>query len=438
MLRPHRCTLLIFTLVIVMGWTGSAGAHHRGGLPLVHPDAPQPQALLEGATGPLSLKAEAYWQRLLAQEQAGDPAAAIKTGLALVNIFPQSREGAAALLKAGELAQKQGNTDDALELFGLVRFLTPGSPQASQACLAASALELARDVHRAGAMQSLRLFLERTSHLPPGYSPELFQEALKTGWLAVASQIEHTSPLPLSKVEEVLALWDLQPKGLGPPEAARLLAGLLQQHGLADEAQAVLAGATGKDRKNQQDMPTAGRLNQSLLLGGQAVLPQAKSPTPLRELAETISAPAWQLRWPAGFEPAGTAGDFLNRFQPCPPHTAWLQGYLPPLGKDLMPSWSPLLMDQPRYETARECASESSSPQEAPAPAAMAKQPGEPVQEPFSQYCLGVNCIQGGHPEEAQAIFQELAQNHDHFWQNLARVRLADLELSRLQAEPAP
>jgi hypothetical protein len=84
------------------------------------------------------------------------------------------------------------------------------------------------------------------------------------------------------------------------------------------------------------------------------------------------------------------------------------------------------------------CVPESLTPQVAQAPPPKSAQPVGHAQGPFSQYCLGVNRLQDGHPEEAQATFQELAQNHDPFWQSLARVRLADLELSRLQAEPAP
>jgi hypothetical protein len=57
---------------------------------------------------------------------------------------------------------------------------------------------------------------------------------------------------------------------------------------------------------------------------------------------------------------------------------------------------------------------------------------------PFQKDRLGLSHLQEGQPEAAQAAFQELAQYHDPFWQRLAQVRLADMELSRLQTEPAP
>jgi tetratricopeptide (TPR) repeat protein len=337
MLSLNRRALMIFTLVIVMGWASNAGAHRRGGLPLVHPaplPAAQPQAPPQGTTGPLSLQADSYWQRLLAQEQAGDLGEAIKTGLALANIFPRSPQRSAALLKAGELAQKQGKTAEALELFDLASALTPGTPEASQACLAASAIALARDLHQGDPVQSLRRFLGRTSHLSPGYSPELFREALKTGWQAVASQVQGATPLPLSLVEEILALWDLQPKGLGPPEAARLLANLLQKKGLVEEAQTLLAGVAAKNRSNLPDLPKSYGLKQSGTPGCQAGLPGAPNPTSLREMEQKYLEPAWQLRFQAGVEPAGTPGeDLLSWFLPRPAHAAWLEGRFPPLGK---------------------------------------------------------------------------------------------------------
>ena len=433
--RLNRRSLLIFTLVIVMGWAGNAGAHRRNGLPLIHsavPPAAQLQAPPGEASGPLSLKPDSYWQRLTTQEQAGQFPEAIRTGLALANIFPQSPQREAALLKAGELAQKLGRTEEALELFGLVISLNPGTPEASQACLAASALRLSLDLHQGNPIQSLRQFLGRTAHLPPGYSPESFQEALKTGWQAVACQVRGTSPLPLSLVEDILALWDLQPKGLGPPEAGRMLAGLLQKNGLVEEAQALLAGAADKNRSNPQDLLTSRRGKQSGPPGCQAGLVGAPNPTPLGEMEQNFPGTAWQPRWQAGVEPAGTPGeDLLSWFLPRPANAAWLEGHLPALGKNLLSSGSPFLLDRPQYELADRCFQAAQTPQPMTAP------PVGQGQGPFYQYCQGMNRLQGGHSEEAQTTFQKLAQNHDPFWQTLARVRLADLELSRLQAEPA-
>ncbi len=438
-----RRTLTIFTLVIVMGWASNAGAHRRDGLPLVHPvvlPAAQSQAPQEVITsGPLTLKPDSYWERLMAQEQTGNLPEAIKTGLALANIFPQAPQLGAALLKAGELARKQGRAEEALEFFGLVSSLTPGTPEASQARLATSALELSRDLQQGNPAQSLRRFLGKTSHLPPGYAPESLQEALKTGWQAVTRQVQAISPLPLHLVEEILTLCDLQPQGLRPPEAARLLADLLQKNGLLEDAQALLAKSGETDKGTQPNMLKSYSPPQAGLPGGVAGVT-----TPLNRAVpggeeQNFLLSAWQPRWQAGLELAATPGEaLLNWFLPRPANAAWLEGHLPDFQNNLLLSWSPLLLDRPRYELAQPCLPASSFPPAAQAPQPLSGQGMGGAEGPFSQYCLGVNRLQGGHPDEAQATFQELAQNHDPFWQNLAWVRLADLELSRLQAEPAP
>jgi tetratricopeptide (TPR) repeat protein len=435
---------MIFTLVIVMGWASNAGAHRRGGLPLVHPvppPAPQAQAQVpeEGTSGSLSLQPDMYWQRLIAQEQAGDLQEARRTGLALANIFPRSPQQGAALLKLGELAQGQGKTEEALEFFGLVVSLHPGTKEASQACLAASTLELARDLHQGNPVQSLRQFLGKTSHLPPGYSPESLQEALKSGWQAVTRQVRATSPLPLPLVEEILELWDLQPQGFGPPEAARLLANLLKKNGLLEEARVLLAKAGDKNKNNQEDLLKSYSLQHSWLSGGCAGFAGILKRIPPREEEQQFLSQAWQPRWQAEVEPAGIPGEaFLTWFLPRPANAAWLEGQIPALEKQLLHPWPPALPDRPQTDLARCSLPESSLPRSVQSLHPLAGQPLKGDQGPFTQYCLGVNSLQEGHSDEAQVAFQELAQNHDPFWQSLARVRLADLELSRLQAEPAP
>jgi tetratricopeptide (TPR) repeat protein len=440
----HRRALMIIAFVIVMTWASNAGAHRRGGLPLLHPVPPpaaqaQAQVPEEGTSGPLSLRPDIYWQRLLAQEQAGDLQEARKTGLALANIFPRSPQQGAALLKLGELVQGQGRTAEALEIFGLVISLNPGTREASQACLAASALELARDLPQGNPVQCLRQFLGKTSHLPPGYSPESLQTALKAGWLAVARQVRGTSPLPLALVEEILDLWDLQPQGLGPPEAARLLADLLQKNGLQEEARALLAKAGNKNKSNQENMIRSYSLQPSWLSGGCAGLAGTLNLVPPNQDEQQFLSQSWQPRWQAEGEPVLTPGEaLLTWFLPRPAHAAWLEGKIPALENPLLHPGPPTLPDRPQADLVKCYLPESSFPHAAQSPHPLAGQILKREQGPFSQYCLGVNSLQEGHTEEAQLVFQELAQNHDPLWQGLARVRLADLEMSRLQAEPAP
>jgi hypothetical protein len=253
-----------------------------------------------------------------------------------------------------------------------------------------SAMELARDLHQGNPVQSLRQFLGRTSHLSPGYSPESFQAALKTGWQAVALQVQGTSPLPLSLVEEILALWDLQPKGLGPPEAARLLADLLRKNGLVEEAQTLLAGATDKNSSNRQDMLKSYSQKPSGLSGYRAGLVGAPNPIPFREEEQNFLSSAWQTHWQAGVEPAKNPGeDFLSWFLPRPANAAWLEGNIPALGKSQLHPWPPLLLDRSRHELARRCFTESSPLQAAQTPQLMAAQPRGRSRGPFPNTAWG-------------------------------------------------
>lgn len=107
--------------------------------------------------------------------------------------------------------------------------------------LAAVALELSRDLKGGGPVRDLRQFLEKVAALPPGHFPEVLQKALKAWGQAATNKARTASSPSLALVEEVLARWDLQPKGLRSVEAAIILADLLKKHGLLKEAPARLA-----------------------------------------------------------------------------------------------------------------------------------------------------------------------------------------------------
>jgi len=440
----RRRPLIILTcLLVLMAWAGNAAAHRRNGvslippvsLPVTLPSAPQTEA----TSGPLSLKPDSYWQRLLALAQAGDYQESLKTGLALVNLFPQASQRGTALLKLGELAETQGKMAEASELFGLVTTLTPGTQEASQACLAASSLELVRDLHQEGPDQALRQFLEKVSSLPAGYSPESLQEALKMGWQAVAQKVQVTSPLPLSLVEEVLALWDLQPHGVGPPEAAQLLADLLKRNGLVEEAQALLARASENHRQNQPKMLKTYSLAQPFLSGGCPDFTETLGLAPPQRVEEqNFLLPPLLPRWQAGFGPLATPGEAPGTWLPLQrAKVALMEGQAPGLGPTLLYS-----RPTPGPDRIQPEAGDSSSPAGSCLRLAQTGQtePDKPMRGdgPFYQDRLGLSHLHEGQPDAAQETFQELAQNHDPFWQCLARVRLTDLEMSRLQAEPAP
>ena len=243
----HRWLICLAGLMAITVWAGNAAAHRRESLLLSPPGPPAadkpPAPSAETFSGSLILQPESYWKKFMARFEAGDYQESLTMAMSLVNLFPQAPQGEAALLKLAELAQKQGKTAEACHLFRLITALAPGTPVASQASYAASALELAHDLRTGSAVLALRQFLTKITGLSPGSAPEVLRDALEKGWQAVAQEVQATEPLPLSQVEEVLALWDLQPPGLRPPEAARLLADILRKNGLGDEAQTLLAGA---------------------------------------------------------------------------------------------------------------------------------------------------------------------------------------------------
>ncbi|MFZ2089581.1 MAG: hypothetical protein WAU47_13490, partial [Desulfobaccales bacterium] len=239
-LQTRRTLMIFLGLMVVTGWAGNAAAHRRNSLiaaRLSQPAVTQPSPQTGETADSQQLTSESYWRRLLAQEQAREFQEVWKTGLTLVNLFPQAPQRGAVLLKLGELAKTQGKTAQALELYSLVSFLNPGAPEAAQAHVAASALELSRDLKKKNPLQTMHLFLDKISHLNPGHQAEVVQEALVAGWQEVSRQARTTSPLSLSLVEELLALWNKQPPKMRPPEGAFLLADLLKKAGLWEEAQ---------------------------------------------------------------------------------------------------------------------------------------------------------------------------------------------------------
>ena len=405
-----RALMIVLGLMILGGGAGKALAHRRSGLTAARPGPPpliQPAPKTEEAGDSLPLTSGSYWSRLLAQEQAKEFPEARKTGLALVNLFPQAPQRGAALLKLAALAKAQGKTAEALELYGLVAFLTPGAPEAAQARLAASALEFVRDLKQSNPMQTLGPFLAKISAMPSGSQADILQEALVTGWQSVAHQVRATSPLPLIVLEELLVLWDRQPHDLRSPEGALLLADILKKNGLQEEAQTLQAQTQEKTRHGQEFPAKLTSFTATFNL-----LPSWEE--------QGFSLHSWLPPWRRQFSASASAGEaFLNWFLPYRAHADWLAGPAPALDQALLYSPPPSLPMASRSHSKTD-------------------NPDDRDHTPFQQDRLGLNRLQEGQPEAAEATFQELAQHRDPFWQRLGQVRLADLELSRLQTESAP
>ena len=442
--RSRFVPVVLICLLIFMGWVGNATAHRRGGLPLVrpvpNPAASNPTPTTGKTTGSSSLQSDEYWQRLLAQEQAGELGQARQTGLALVNLFPQASRRGAALLKVADLAASQGDTAQALELYSLAVSLFPGTPEAVQAGLQAAVLTLSRDLSQGAPLPALRRFLTQVTALPSGYAPESLQETLKTGWQAVCQQARGVDPPPLALVEEILALWDLQPPGVGPPEAARLLGELLQEHGIFEEAQTLLTQGsqkTGVDRHSRLQVPG---LELACLSRGWPGIAGDLSRYSAEEEQQKLLLRSWLARWRAGEASAVLPCEVLPAwFMPLSlADIAYQKEQLPALEANLEPegagSWPQRLQTGLTLTFWAEAQFSPAAQIYQP----MADQSLRAATSPFYQDRLGLSHLKNGETDAAQQTFQDLAQHNDPFWRRLARIRLTDLELSRLQAEPSP
>lgn len=430
-------TVVLICLLVFATWVEYAAAHRRGGLPLVRP-APSPAAanpapapLVEKPSGPLSLQPEMYWQRLLAQEQAGESEQARRTGLALVNLFPQAPQRGAALLKLAALASGRGDTDQALELYGLTVSLVPGTPEAAQAGLQAAVLELSRDLSQGDPLPALQSFLEQVNALPSGYAPDTLQKALNTGWHAVCQQARAADPPPLTLVESILALWDLQPQGVGPPEAAQFLADLLKEYGLLQEAQTLLTQKgkkTEADRRSGLQVPG---LELAYLSQGWPGLADFSNLLPAGEEQQKFLLRSWLTRWQAGVKSSVLPFEGLPAWLTPPLSTACWEEPLPPEGaapwaRRLQAGLTLAFWAEAQYSPAAQLFP------------SLREQSLRAASNPFYQDRLGLIHLKNGETDAAQQTFQDLAQHNDPFWQRLARVRLTDLELTRLQAEASP
>lgn len=434
--------VFLICFLVFMVWVDKAPAHRREGLPLVRgvppPASTNSTPQVEKALGPLSLEPDSYWQKLLAQEKAGELEEAWKTGMSLVNLFPQASQRGAALLKLAELAQGKGETAQALELYGLVGCLVPGTPEAAQACLAARALELSQAVNQGDPLQALRCFLEKVATLPPGYTPETLQEALKSGWQAVCQKVRADAPPPLSLVEEILALWDLQPQGVGPPEAASLLADLLKEYGLLEEARTLLTQEGKKIREDRRSKLQEQSQELSWLSQSWPGIATFLEQVTQGDEQQKFLLRSWLARWQAGIKSsAGLDEALLAWFMPQKANV-WGEGQLPALEQSLTYPMAPPLANRFQAELAQRYWAQSHFSPTAKIHQLMANNSLRADLSPFYQDRLGLSHLKGGETDAAQKTFQDLAQHNDPFWRRLAQVRLADLELSRLQAEPSP
>jgi hypothetical protein len=148
---------------------------------------------------------------------------------------------------------------------------------------------------------------------------------------------------------------------------------------------------------------------------------------------------AWLARWQAGVDSStSTVGDFLAWFLPKKANAAWRDLQIKTLKQTRQHPGAAPFVDRLQAELARRYWAESHFLRTAQINQLMAAKPCGRDLSPFHQDRLGLSHLKEGQPDAAQTTFQQLAQQNDPFWRRLARVRLADLELSRFQSEPSP
>lgn len=438
----HQLPVVLVCAMVFMGWVGNAMAHRRVGLPLVHPVTPSaPQATnpqVEKADGLLSLKPDSYWQRLMVQEQGGEFEEGCKSGMTLVNLFPQAPQRGVALLRLAEMAKGKGEIALALELYSLAACLVPGTPEAAQACLEARVLEFSMNLSHGDPIQALQHFLEQVATVPSGYAPETLQKALSNGWQAVYQKIQATSPPPLSLVEKILALWDMQPQGSETPEVAGLLADLLKKYGLMEEAQNLLAQAGEKTKGDRKSNLQMNNLKLPRLSKGFPGIADFLKQVPGGKEKQKFFLHKWLNREQPSVEFSSFPLENLLAWFLPQQANAWWDGQLPSLDQSLKQPWGAPVEEHLQASLAQSISAKSHLSDATQMSQQMADKPLRSDLSPFNYDRLGLNHLKEGETDAAQKTFQELAQHNDPFWRRLAQVRLTDVELSRLQAEPSP
>jgi hypothetical protein len=128
----------------------------------------------------------------------------------------------------------------------------------------------------------------------------------------------------------------------------------------------------------------------------------------------------------------------LAWFLPQQAHAGASGKQVPALEQALRHSWPAPLAERLQGELAQHYWSRGDFPQAARVYQVMVEKSAIPGITPFYRDRLGLSRWREGQTDAAQAAFQVLEQEGDPFWQHLARVRLADLEVARLQTASSP
>jgi tetratricopeptide (TPR) repeat protein len=394
---------------------------------------------------------ESLLSRAREEEKGGDIDSCLKTLSKFINLYPQHPQRPATLFRMARLTQENRQTDRALHLYALVASLYPDSQLAGEARWQTSTLGFYGDLRLSNPLACFKNYLLKNAALAAGVAPEKLREPLLRGWQTVARAVREQSPCPVNLVEEVLTLWELAPEGTQPPEAALLVGELLQEQGLYGEARTYLQQA------REQGSPA---------VRTQALVGQLEGSWATRDLYEFAATWVFWRRHPVEVTPA-----LHSRLEKLPLPQGFFSGE--PGGSEvkkvdeepvavLLDWWSGKALDGSRLTPLIQCLqhflrsslpgsvqerlkqqlaqlrwSQGEYAQAAKIYRELLAAPANHENSSFYQDRLALSQLHAQHPEAAVQIYQGMGQERDHMWQLLSRTRLADLELARVQTEPA-
>jgi tetratricopeptide (TPR) repeat protein len=394
---------------------------------------------------------EAFLSQAREEEKEGDITACLQTLSKFINLYPRHPQRAATLFRLAQIAQENQQPDRALHAYALVASLYPDNQMAGEARWQTKTLGFYQDLRGLDPLATFKNYLLKKDLLPGGVAPAKLREPILRGWQEVERAVRKKSPCPVTLLERVLTLWDLHPEGTQPPEGALLIGELLQENGLYWQARSylqqardqgspavrtqalvgLLAGAwAARDlqdfaatwmvwRRNRGEITPALQARLEKL-----PLPQgffSAVPAPGEAKKPDADAVAVLLDWWSGKSPDGSRVAALIQ---CLEH--FLHRSLPPAMKErLKQQLAQLQWFQGNYAQAAKNYQELL--------AVRAK--GE--NSAFYKDRLALAQLKAQHPQAAVEILQGLAQEKDNFSQLLSRTRLADMELGRMQMEPA-
>ncbi len=393
---------------------------------------------------------ESFLSRAREQEKQGDIVLCLQTLSKFINVYPCHPERAAALFRMARLAQKNRQQDRALNTYALAASLYPQDPMAAEARWQANTLGFYQDLKESDPLATFKSYLQKNATLTGSVDAAKLQEPLLRGWQEVERAVRKKSPCPVNLVEEVLDLWELQPQGTQPPEAALLIGELLQEKGLYCEARGYLQQARDQGSAAVRTQALVGLLEASW--NTRDLYDFAVTWMQWRrnqgEVTPVIQARLEKLPLPQGFF-SGDSGKDEGKKPDEDPVAVLLNWWS---GKSLDPSRLPALIQCLGHFLRR------------PLPGAMKERLEQQLAQlqwsqgdyaqatkiykellaahrqnensEFYQDRLALSQLQEKHQEAAAELFQGMGQAKDHLWQLLSRTRLADLELARMQMEP--